>query len=117
MASNDSREALETVKFTCLECQFKTKDEGRMDIHVKEIHGNSTETVIDFICGECNHGFKVKEDYNAHMKTHEKTATEEEVEAIMIKKDKKEDPLKPGCLSKTFQCEKCNLEFEDTDKE
>ena len=117
LTSNNStkNQALEIVKFTCAECQFKTKEEDRMDIHVKETHGNSTVTDIDMICGECNHRFEVKEDYIAHMKTHDKTVVGEG-KVMLMETDLKDEIVKAVSLEKSVKCKTCKMEFEDNHK-
>ena len=56
------------LKFTCLDCNFVSKEKEHMTNHVITIHN---ETGLSFICGVCDHKFKGAEDYNTHVNTHE----------------------------------------------
>ena len=56
------------LKFTCLDCNFVSKEKEHMTNHVITIHN---ETGLSFICGVCDHKFKGAEDYNTYVNTHE----------------------------------------------
>ena len=66
---NDKNEAL---KYTCLSCDYKTKTKSNMDKHVEATHG-ATVMEDNFVCGICKHAFIEKDDYNLHVKIHDKT--------------------------------------------
>ena len=58
------------IKFTCVECDYKTKTKSSIEKHVKSIHEPDTRDV-QMICGICTHEFILEEDYNIHVKTHD----------------------------------------------
>ena len=58
------------IKFTCVECDYKTKTKSSIERHVKSIHEPDTRDV-QMICGICTHEFILEEDYNIHVKTHD----------------------------------------------
>ena len=60
----------ESLKYTCLDCEYKTKTKSHMDKHVKDIH-KPEEKDINFICGICQHIFLEEDDYNLHVKVHD----------------------------------------------
>ena len=60
----------ENLKYTCLECDYKTKTKENMKKHVKSIHEPETKD-IQIICGICKHNFVQEEDFNIHVKQHE----------------------------------------------
>ena len=62
----------EKLKYTCLECDYRTKAKSSMDKHVASVHANTMKD-IHFVCGKCNHEFFEEEDYNLHIKTHDET--------------------------------------------
>ena len=59
------------LKFTCLECNFVTKEKNTMELHVQTFHGKS-----NFICKSCSHVFNEEEDYNSHVSMHDKQEKE-----------------------------------------
>ena len=61
----------ETLKYTCLDCEYKTREKSQMDEHVVSVHAGPKADDISFICGQCSHKFSEREDYNTHMKTHD----------------------------------------------
>ena len=60
----------ETLKYTCLECDYKTKTKVNMEKHVESIH-EPTVKDVHIICGVCEHKFNQEEDYNIHLENHE----------------------------------------------
>ena len=60
----------ENLKFTCLVCNFKTKDKPEMDKHVQTSHA-SQEPDVKFVCGKCDHEFLSKDDFNTHIEIHD----------------------------------------------
>ena len=60
----------ETLKYTCLECDYKTRAKRHMDRHVSCILKPGPKDV-NFVCGTCGHEFFEKDDYNLHVKTHD----------------------------------------------
>ena len=89
--SNESKKD-ESLKYTCLECNFITKEKGCMDAHVVECHGLSVSTVLDFICGICKHEFTEADDYNKHVQIHE-VKPEEAIEKALLKEAKNVDKV------------------------
>ena len=67
-----SKEVQEVLKFTCKECNFKTKAKDRMEKHVHSQHENVDTEQITFVCGQCNHAFLEADDYDSHVKSHDK---------------------------------------------
>ena len=75
LSSTDlSNKVQEELKFTCKECNFKTKAIDRMEKHVRSHHENVEVEQINFVCGQCDHTFLEADDYNTHVKTHDKPA-------------------------------------------
>ena len=100
----------DVLKYTCLDCDFKTKLKSHMERHVKDIHnlrkGKSTS------CGTCDHEFVEVDNYNAHVKIHDvpkKDAVPSEEPEVLI-----EDLLDdsghddggtiPTCISQEERC-------------
>ena len=59
------------LKYTCLDCNYKTKTKSHMDEHVRSLHGNGPNKEITFICATCKHEFSEEENYNKHVKIHD----------------------------------------------
>ena len=59
------------LKYTCLECSYRTKAKSRMDDHVRSMHGQTLNKEINFICGSCKHEFCEEGNYNKHVKIHD----------------------------------------------
>ena len=53
----------EVLKYTCLDCEYKTKVKSHMEKHVKSIHMPEAKDV-NFVCGTCDHEFVGEENYN-----------------------------------------------------
>ena len=53
----NATKADEILKYTCLECNFISKDEASMDVHVKSMHSDLSTTVVDVVCNVCKHKF------------------------------------------------------------
>ena len=70
LTNQDSSVTVEehALKFTCLECKFTTTEKNTMDVHVQTLHGKS-----NFICGTCSHEFIEEDDYNTHVRIHDRT--------------------------------------------
>ena len=66
----NATKADELLKYTCLECNFISKDEASMDVHVKSMHSDLSTTVVDVVCNVCNHKFDDAGNYDAHLETH-----------------------------------------------
>ena len=63
----------EALKYTCLDCNFKTKDKMHMDEHIQLVHVVNDEIEeINFVCGKCKHKFTKEDDFNDHVKVHDK---------------------------------------------
>ena len=60
------------LKYTCKDCIFITTKKADMDAHVKMKHLPCVNEQVEFECVECKHIFNEIEDYNSHIKTHEK---------------------------------------------
>ena len=107
----------EVLKYTCLECNFATKDKGCMDAHVKNVHTDS-RTGVDFICRVCKHEFDKEDNYNAHVKTHEIKIQEVPTESLLDSSSGSEKEIvtldvnvSPSIMSEQFQCAKCEFAF------
>ena len=74
-----STEVTDTLKYTCLECKFKTREKGDMNKHVQSTHTNVSQDDIQFICVSCEHTFSEKEDFNKHLLTHKKQSCSKEI--------------------------------------
>ena len=68
---SDEETVSDALKYTCLECNFKTKDKLHMDEHVKLVHANDEIEEINFVCGSCSHKFTKEDDFNDHVKIHD----------------------------------------------
>ena len=62
----------DALKYTCLECNFKTTTKTEMDTHVHSLHVSVELEEINFVCGICKHEFTINEDYKDHVKNHDK---------------------------------------------
>ena len=60
----------EQLKYTCLDCDYKTKGKSNIGKHMVTVH-EQLEKEANFICGICNHEFRVEEQYNTHIKSHD----------------------------------------------
>ena len=80
----------EPLKYTCRNCDYKTKTKSHVEKHVKAIH-KPEEKDINFICGTCEHIFVEEDNYNQHVKLHEEH------------KDKKLDKSKSPMMVQTVQ--------------
>ena len=77
------------LKYTCLSCEYKTKTKSHMDKHVESTH-EVTKKDAHFVCGLCEHEFVEKDDYNLHVKEHDKpdSAITVDVKATESEKNK-----------------------------
>ena len=46
-----------------------------MDLHVQNLHGQTKDNGVNFICGVCKHEFKEEDNYNKHVKIHDVPTT------------------------------------------
>ena len=89
------------LKYTCLECSYKTKVKSHMDEHVKTLHGQNPTQEIKFNCGSCKHEFCEEENYNKHVKTHDevkeanKSTSQGKENARNLLDDTHDDVIKP----------------------
>ena len=67
----DEETVSEALKYTCLECNFKTKDKMHMDGHVKLVHTIDDMEEVNLVCGTCSHKFTKEDDFNDHVKIHD----------------------------------------------
>ena len=87
-----------TLKYTCLECDYKTKVKSHMDKHVQTVHIPEIKE-LNFICGICKHEFVEKDNYNTHVKIHDghqqvPTYTKDvPIEEPHDESDKQEEPI------------------------
>ena len=73
------RNMAENIKFTCLECNFKTKDKPDMDVHIETVHGNQESNDVKFVCSKCDHEFVSKDDFDTHIQIHDNNKEDEHV--------------------------------------
>ena len=89
------KKVCEELLLTCEVCDFKTKEEGDLLTHIKDVHDNTVESfkceqcdcvvktdemlnqhIQDkhekFKCSMCDHETKTKEDFENHLETHAK---------------------------------------------
>ena len=59
------------LKYTCTDCNYKTKVKAHMDEHVTSVHKSGESKEVDFICGKCKHRFYEADNYNEHLKRHD----------------------------------------------
>ena len=53
-----NNEEIESLKYTCLSCDYKTKLESNMDKHLNNVHKDEAKRV-NFICGTCKSILKI----------------------------------------------------------
>ena len=82
------------LKFTCLDCNFVSKKKEEMTNHAISLHN---EIGLNFICGLCDHKFHGAEDYNIHVRVHDK-------ESMDVNKSS-------GITETEVKCNKCDHEF------
>ena len=72
--SNDSVDILQenVLKYTCKECNFATTSKSHIDGHVKSKHLADKNEEVRFVCIICKHEFSEVDDYNSHVKAHER---------------------------------------------
>ena len=120
------------LKYTCMECNFKTTSKSLMDEHVHSLHVSVQMDEVYFICGICNHKFLKADDYNIHLKEHDKqveltttpTAASNHVketpsDAILLKTVnnisminlEESVELAPEKASVLFKCDQCYFTF------
>ena len=81
----------EKLKFTCMECEYRTTNKISMEKHVVSIHNQAVKEP-NYVCGICNHKFLKEEDYTTHLLIHDV----------------------PTTIS-SFVCETCSHEFKEED--
>ena len=59
------------LKYTCLDCKYKTNIKSQMDNHVSSEHANSEAEEPKFECGKCKHEFDKEDNYNNHVVLHD----------------------------------------------
>ena len=91
-----------TLKYTCLDCNFATTEKELMSKHVKGLHGDTSSTDPNFICKVCDHELQGAEDYNIHVKTHDPIPPDESNNISVI--IEVNHPV--------FKCEVCSNEFQ-----
>ena len=74
----------ETLKYTCLECNYKTKVKSEMNAHVQSSHTTIEKDEIKFICGECSQEFIKEEDFKKHVKMHQKLQHEQTTSKLLV---------------------------------
>jgi hypothetical protein len=70
-----AKEMNDKYKYKCLDDDFKTSRKREMETHVQSQHVNKdSDEILElaFTCGVCKLEFKETDDYETHLKTHEK---------------------------------------------
>ena len=115
----------DALKYTCLECNFKTMDKSQMDVHVKSIHAGVEVEEVSFVCGSCDHKFSKEHDFNKHVKTHDKPDENVVLIEDLLEANETDDDLNIGTLHEkpeelpsncvkipeNFKCTKCDFAF------
>ena len=70
-----------SFKFTCLNCNFISLKQEVVDAHIREEHGANQNEEVKFNCMKCGHEFDVIENYNTHLRIHDKKEPQLEVKA------------------------------------
>ena len=81
-----------------------------MDVHVQILHGKS-----NFICGTCSHEFTEEDDYNTHVKIHDKAkkimVSSEEHPIPGLLEGQKSPPGLAESQTTLMKCEQCEFAF------
>ena len=104
------------LKYTCLECNFKTTEKSCMNLHVNSLHVSVQLEEVNFIFGVCNHEFVEADDYNAHVKVHDKpaeicTPENNPSPVINITADNDKERTINEIVPELYQCVKCDFTF------
>ena len=75
--------ATDSLKYTCLDCNFKTREKSQMDIHVDSLHTDSNHEEVNFVCATCNHEFVEKDGFNEHVRTHDNLNTDKGTDVLL----------------------------------
>ena len=87
-----------------------------MNEHVKSLHVSVQLEEVNFICGVCNHEFVEADDYNAHVKAHDKpeeicTPENNPSPVINITADNDKERTINEIVPELYQCVKCDFTF------
>ena len=109
-------EQTDTLKYTCLECKYKTKVKGEMNTHVHSVHASVAIEQIKFVCGKCSHEFVKEDDFNEHVKIHD-VPKDDDSKLLVNDDERNEVSLNLEELTGTvkdcelYRCTKCAFSF------
>ena len=122
---SDEEVTSDALKYTCLECNFKTMVKNQMDVHVQFLHAGVEADEVNFVCGLCNHKFI--DDFNKYVKTHDKPNENVVLIEDLLEENEADDDRNIGTLHEKpdelpsnpnsekipekFKCTKCDLAF------
>ena len=64
-----NNEVVDNYRYTCTECQFVTKDESEMKLHVEVTHTSTDEVEMSFLCTICSHKFDNRSKLTSHIES------------------------------------------------
>ena len=126
--TNETNVEENTLKYTCNDCMFVTTSKTNIDDHVQMMHQPEKNEEVRFVCIICQHELTEAEDYENHIKLHERRENKDdndmkELQNIIlniileyhIEESKKESESNTEEADLNFECSQCDFQSEVED--